>query len=313
MGAVGNFLAYIGSIERDPLAGLAVFEHNATVIEWSERFGLPLLPRHLHEIFIAFLVYALVYYLFGPIARRRSTWYAKLSPELQSGCAMHAMSEVNAMTLLVLNFPMLFTRLLPTLTSYTEYTLLVDSFCNGYFLFDLYITIVHLRAVGAAFLFHALTALFVFMQGYRPFLMKYCAPFAYFEVSTLFVNVYWFGVHVPGLLSDAQQTLNGALLIVAFFCCRIVPGPINGYRLFREALFTDIENVPYWVVVGVFGCYTLLTSLNFWWFALMIKAAVGKLGGGSMANVYEMSEEPVDLAAEATLHKPEPVRRRKRA
>ncbi|GMM49555.1 hypothetical protein DASB73_005130 [Starmerella bacillaris] len=300
-----SFVDYLGSIERDPLARFAIFSDNKTIVSVSAFLGLPLLPFHLHEILLAFLFYALIYYSFGPIAKRKSKWYGKLTKDLKSACATHAVSEANAITLLILNFPLFFSKSINTLTSSTPYGLFVDSFCVGYFLFDFYITSIHIKSIGAVFMFHAVTALFVYIQGYRPFLLNYCPQFSYFEVSTLFVNVYWFGIHIPGLLTDKQQTINGTLLIVAFLFCRIIPGPINGYKLFKEALFTELDNVPYWIVLGVFACYTLLTSLNFLWFYKMIQAAFKVLaGGGSVTdantNVYPelAEEEPVDMAAE---------------
>lgn len=268
-----HFCTYLASIEADPFADVWSLKDFPIVHTLGYWLGLPLLPAHAHEILFFAAVFSTIYVFAGILSPFITPRYAKLDAGTRAGFSNHVVSEVNAIALLVLSFPLFFSRGLTTLTSYTPYAGLVDSVCIGYFLWDVFVSVRHVKSIGWGFVLHALAALFTFAQGMRPFMYNYAAAFIWFEASTPFVNVHWYAMNVPGFVSNRLQFYNGAALIIVFFLCRIIPGPINGYFLFREALFSRPKELPIWLVVVELTCYLSLVSLNFYWFGLMLKVA----------------------------------------
>lgn len=266
-------LSWLGSIEADPLAAYAVFENSETVHKLAWLSGLPYLPKHLHEILFFAFFYFVAYALTGPVLSSTTCWYKPLSRDIKVGLGVHVASELNALLGMFLSFPLFFSSKLDSLVSYTPYAGFVAACLSGYFLFDTIMCIKDIEINGWGFAGHGIAALFTFVQGSRPFMHNYSAPFIWFEASTSFVNVHWLASKVPGLISKQTETINGALLIIVFALCRIIPGPINGFQLFRAALTTSLPGVPFWIVLTVLSCYSLLSLLNFWWFGKMLSVA----------------------------------------
>lgn len=298
-------MTWLDWFAKDPLASYAIFEHSPAVHHLGAQLGLPYLHLHLHEMLYGFVFYTAIYYLTGPVLRLTTKWYAKLTPSKRSGVATHVVSEVNAILMLVLAFPMFFlpelatpnqriaelAKLSPVLpqeaiqvsidsiVAYQPYGAFVVSIISGYFLFDVYVTMWWLKDNGLGFALHAVAALFTFMQGSRAYMLSFGAPFLWYEASTPFVNLHWLASNVPGLVSKKVETINGAILILVFFICRIVAGSLNGYQLFSYALRYPLPNVPSTIVYFSFFGYALLHSLNFFWFGKMVTVAYSVLFG----------------------------------
>lgn len=262
-----SFLA----VSEDPLANYHSLASNALVQKLASVTGLTVLPQHAHEIGFAFVFYCTVSALTPSIVQLVYPQYKNLSPKAQHGFDMHVVSQINAILVLMASFPLYWDPKLNTLTSYTPYAGFVASLNLGYFMWDVWVTSYYFKYEGLSYVAHAATAFYVFSQSLRPFMFNFAAPFIWFEASTPFVNINWFAVHVPGLISNKTKLINGFLLMIVFFLFRIVAGPINGYRLFTEAFSRTLPNVPNSTLYGVLLCYFTLVGLNFVWFSKMIK------------------------------------------
>lgn len=298
-------MTWLDWFAKDPLANYAIFEHSPAVHRLGAQLGLPYFHLHLHEILLGFVFYTSIYYLTGPVLRLTTQWYGKLNASKRSGVATHVVSEVNAILILALAFPMFFlpelampnqriaelAKLGPvsaeeavqvsidSIVAYQPYGAFVVALISGYFLFDVYVTMWWLKDNGLGFALHAVAALFTFLQGSRPYMLNFGAPFLWYEASTPFVNLNWLSSNVPGLISKKVETINGAILILVFAVCRIYFGTINGYQLFIYALQYPLPNVPSTIVYFSFVGYVVLHLLNFYWFGLMLSVAFNVLFG----------------------------------
>lgn len=237
--------------------------------------GLTKLPDHLHEVILFAVFYELLFCVSSLVSPHLVPEYRNLSPRTKYNFDMHVASHVNAILLCALSFPMLGgDPNLTTLTSYTPWAGLLCAAAVGYFIWDTWVSSKHSSLFGMGFVLHAVAALITFLQAFYPFMLNYAAPFVWFEASTPFVNIHWFATHVKGLVSERLYKINGLGLLTVFFLCRILSGPIYGFKMFREAFTTELPGVPTWAVIVVLTCYLSLVFLNFFWFSKMIRIAL---------------------------------------
>lgn len=260
-------------VTSSPLAFLPSLEEWGPVVRLSELTGLKALPPHASEIVFFAGFYTLIYLLTPAISTLFYDGYHKLNGKARHGFDTHVVSSVNALVMCGLSLPLYGDKSLDKLDSYTPYAGFVIASCVGYFLWDFIITLKYLKYNGLGFLFHALAALYVFCEGLRPFMLNVAAPFIWFEASTPFVNINWFGTYVPGLIGPKVRMVNGLLLLLVFFIFRIVSGPYHGYFFVRDIVFYLPPGIPYTTAVGVLSSYVVLVSLNFIWFQKMLKIA----------------------------------------
>lgn len=116
---------------------------------------------------------------------------------------------------------------------YTGACGLVQALAVGYFLYDLIVSIVHLRIFGVGLLFHAVSALWVFSLGFRPFLNFYGPVFILYELSSPFLNIHWF-LDKVNMTGGRAQWYNGMLLLFMFFSCRLVWGTWQSVVVYRD-------------------------------------------------------------------------------
>ncbi|KAJ1651036.1 hypothetical protein IWQ61_008306 [Dispira simplex] len=139
-----------------------------------------------------------------------------------------------------------------------------------YFLWDLAISLRHIRQTGPGFVLHALVACLVFLFSYRPFLNAYGPIFLMFELSTPFLNIHWF-MDKLGLTGSVFQMVNGVLLLGAFFLSRLVFGIYWAGYLYLD-VYHNWHRVPtYLTLMYVIGNVSL-NLLNMYWFTKMVTA-----------------------------------------
>lgn len=180
---------------------------------------------------------------------------------------------------------------------YTGASGLVQGFAGGYFLWDLFVTLANVNIFGAGMLAHAVSALFVFSLGFRPFLNFYGPTFILYELSSPFLNIHWFCDKL-NLTGSKIQLYNGIMLLFTFFSCRLVWGSYQSIRVFTDIFhamqhggsvtnsratpntgeaksevmrFADNRVVPVWLAFSYLGANIVLNSLNWFWFAKMIE------------------------------------------
>ncbi len=67
----------------------------------------------------------------------------------------------------------------------------------------------------------------------RPFVNYYAPVFVLYELSTPFLNVHWFCDKL-NMTGGKLQWCNGILLLLTFFCSRLVWGTYQSMRVFRD-------------------------------------------------------------------------------
>jgi TLC domain len=133
----------------------------------------------------------------------------------------------------------------------------------------------------------------------RPFANYYGINFVLYELSTPFLNIHWF-MDKLDMTGSRAQLVNGILLLATFAGCRLVWGVYQSALIYNDvwqawhattpfanrcsAFFRTtglgaLVNVPLacrvlptWLGVVYVGANTVLTLLNFYWYAKMVAA-----------------------------------------
>lgn len=138
------------------------------------------LPLHIHEVLGSFLGYTFINLYLAPVV---SSWlfpekYNKLSAEKKINWDVHVVSLVQSVTVCGLALWVMYVdEERSNMTSqervfgYTGAAGMVQGMAAGYFLWDLMITIRHLKLFGPGMLAHAVSALVVFSFGFVSFFL----------------------------------------------------------------------------------------------------------------------------------------------
>ncbi|KAJ1927538.1 hypothetical protein IWQ60_002842 [Tieghemiomyces parasiticus] len=121
---------------------------------------------------------------------------------------------------------------------------------GGYFVWDVYINARYIKIWGPPFLMHGCVGLFFCVMVFRPIMNPYGPYLVLNELSTPFLNMHWFMDKV-GMAGSNLQLINGVLLLVTFFFCRLSYGMYWYIRLYAISLM-------------------VLNCLNIIWFYKMI-------------------------------------------
>lgn len=273
---------------EDPLAWIKVpgLEEAVTPL-LSDYLGYHKLPVHLEELLLSAAFYQAVYYVSAFVSPKVCKGYNALSKRTQVNFDIHVVSQVQAILILVLSFPLFFDKTLDAdhIYGYTPYSGLVAALATGYFFWDIYICIKYFKMFGLGFAIHGIGAGFVFLQTLRPTSNNYLPHFLLFEISTPFLNVNWFASHLPeGTIPFSVQKINGVFLLASFFFARIVWGFLQAGRVFNDMFLGGQDYVrlhPLWVDIGSLSSNMALNFLNVYWFYKMLRLAKRALASGS--------------------------------
>ncbi|KAF6809875.1 TLC domain-containing protein C17A2.02c [Colletotrichum plurivorum] len=311
----------------------------------AESLSLTSLPFHVHEVLAASVLYSVIYYPISPMIsrlivgrkyldlprRRRINWDAHVVSLVQSTLinalavwAMFADTERNEMDWQA------------RIWGYTGAAGMIQALAAGYFLWDLVVTSCNMDVFGIGTLAHAISALFVYSLGFRPFLNYYGCTFILWELSTPFLNIHWFFDKL-GMTGSRAQLYNGLLLLFTFFSCRLIYGTYQSVKVFTDIYAAinvhpvlpaprDIDDdmrvltgvmrfatprstVPTWLAVTYLVSNITLNGLNFYWFIMMIRAVRKRFQPAKTAEKTRPSESTTKTATSRSEHTP--VRRRK--
>ncbi|KAL1971247.1 hypothetical protein VTN77DRAFT_199 [Rasamsonia byssochlamydoides] len=202
------------------------------VTPWAVYFNLHSLPNHIHEILFAFAFYQFVHSYLSPrlSAALFPQFYPRFPRRTQLNWDVHVVSFLQSTLInLVALWVMFADRERKDMTAeervygYTGACGLVQALATGYFLYDLIVSTVYVKMFGVGMLFHAISALWVFAQGFRPFVNFYAPTFILYELSSPFLNIHWF-LDKVNMTGSKAQWYNGITLLVVFFFCRLVWG-----------------------------------------------------------------------------------------
>ncbi|KAF2749776.1 DUF887-domain-containing protein [Sporormia fimetaria CBS 119925] len=273
----------------------------------ASKLSLQALHLHIHEVIFAFLLYHVTNRYISPWLGRTffPRVYASFNPRTRLNWDVHVVSFVQSTLINILALWVILSdderatmSWQEKIWGYTGGSGLIQGFAMGYFVWDLWITVMNLKVFGIGMLAHAVSALFVFSLGFRPFVTHYAPIFILYELSSPFLNIHWFCDKL-NMTGSKLQLYNGILLLLTFFSARLVFGTYQSIRVFTDiytALTSDgfayeldgkhatgahdadimqfamhERHVPLWLA----GCYLAsnltLNGLNWFWFGKMIE------------------------------------------
>ncbi|KAF4777794.1 TLC domain-containing protein [Colletotrichum scovillei] len=276
---------------------------------FADYFSLPTLPIHIHEVLASALLYSVIYYPVSPLLSRLIVGrkYLDLPRKRRINWDAHVVSLVQSLLINGLALWVMFVDeerstmdWQARMWGYTGAAGMIQGLAAGYFLWDLVVTSLNMDVFGLGTLAHAVSALFVFSLGFRPFLNYYGCIFILWELSTPFLNIHWFFDKL-GMTGSRAQLYNGLMLLFTFFSCRLVYGTYQSVKVFSDIyaainahpvlpkeispetgavlaptgvmrFATASSTVPTWLAVTYLMSNMTLNSLNFYWFIMMIRA-----------------------------------------
>ncbi|KAF1946068.1 DUF887-domain-containing protein [Clathrospora elynae] len=271
------------------------------------------LPLHVHEVIVAFTFYSVTKRYISPAVSRFlfPRIYPAFNARTKLGWDVHFVSFVQSTLVCSLalwvkwkDSELSQMDTMERVHGYTGASGLVQAFAGGYFLWDLAVTARNVRVFGVGMLFHAICALCVFSLGFRPFINYYACTFILYELSSPFLNIHWFCDKL-NMTGSTIQLVNGIVLLVTFFSCRIVWGSYQTVRVFSDIYnaytagtvtlsdpafgklknstivgnaafkhdvlqFAEGQTIPLWLVAAYLTSNLVLSSLNWLWFGKMI-------------------------------------------
>ncbi|KAF2157195.1 DUF887-domain-containing protein [Myriangium duriaei CBS 260.36] len=299
---------------RDPFPFASPqFLQDATT-PFARATGLTTLPLHIHEVIFSILLYTFIGVSVSPWLSRllcpRS--YPRLDRRTKINWDVHVVSLFQSVFICGLALFSIFGD--PErktwgweerLWAYTGFDGFMTSMACGYFIWDLFVTAYYINIFGWGMLAHAVAATAVFSLGFRPFVNYYAAVFLLYELSSPFNNFHWFldKLHLTG---SFYQWINGIVLILTFFFCRLVWGNINSVVVFYDMYnalrsgrvttdlslypdpvaqrlsgvladekdvyrFTAGRPLPLWLATSYLTANVVLNSLNIYWMGKMIE------------------------------------------
>ncbi|PVV04869.1 hypothetical protein BB560_000617 [Smittium megazygosporum] len=260
--------------------------------------GYPLLAYHWPTIlfwalFFEFVVYAGIYTLkiFSPKK------YGSMGYIETMGWTTHLASQMHASVAVYLSLYFLFgnREQIDKYTGFDERVTILTNFSGGlslilgipsrYFVWDLFISIVHIKHIGIGFVMHALIALNSTLFTYKPALQYFQPAIMMFELSTLFLNNVWFCDQF-GYSGSSFQILNGVLLAITFFFARVVLGTVTFIEL-DKGLIGRVDILGKFVVYSTLIGSVILWTLNAFWMYKIVITFIEKLKSSSSDNLKE--------------------------
>ncbi|RMZ76458.1 hypothetical protein DV737_g4807, partial [Chaetothyriales sp. CBS 132003] len=225
----------------DPFPPAPAWLSNA-VRPYAEAVDLYTLPDHFHEVLFAYLFYQMTEAFVSPWLSTRlfPNIYPKLSLRTRINWDVHVVSLlqsclINAMTLWLMFADKeragMKQSAVERVYGYTGACGMIQALACGYFIWDLIVSTRYIKIFGIGIWFHAVSALFVFSFGFRPFVNFYAPVFILYELSTPFLNIHWFCDKL-NLTGGKLQWYNGITLLVTFFCSRLLWGTFQSYSVF---------------------------------------------------------------------------------
>ncbi|PLN81335.1 DUF887-domain-containing protein [Aspergillus taichungensis] len=209
---------------------------------WAQRVNLPGLSDHFHEVIIFFLGYQFIHSVLSPLLSPIlfPRHYPHLNKRTKLNWDVHVVSLIQSVSICALALWVMFTdkerqsmNAGERVYGYTGGCALVGSMAMGYFVYDLIVSTMHLRMFGIGMLFHAISALWVFSFGFRPFVNYYCPIFILYELSSPFLNIHWF-LDKLNMTGSNLQWYNGMALLSTFFSCRLIWGTWQSALVYKD-------------------------------------------------------------------------------
>jgi len=208
----------------------------------ADRLSFPTLPLHIHEVVGSFLGYTFINVVVAPWISTKlfPIRYPKLSKERKINWDVHVVSLIQSTFITFLALWVMYVDeerkamdWQQRVWGYTGAAGMIQGMAAGYFLWDLMVTVQHVKVFGLGMLAHAISALLVFSFGFRPFVNFYSCTFILYELSSPFLNFHWFFDKLD-MTGSKAQLYNGLLLLATFFGCRLCWGTYQSVRVYQD-------------------------------------------------------------------------------
>ncbi|KAL8994712.1 MAG: hypothetical protein Q9188_006990 [Gyalolechia gomerana] len=213
-----------------------------TITPFAECFSLSTLPIHIHELLFVALSYHFICAYVSPVLSCRlfPTIYPHLSHRTRLNWDVHVVSLAQSIFVCAAALWVMYADeerkamdWKERVWGYTGGGGMIQAFAAGYFLWDLQICLRYMSVFGVGLLMHAVAALVVFSFGFRPFVNFYGPTFILYELSSPFLNFHWFFDKLQ-MTGSRAQWYNGILLLLSFFCCRLLWGTYQSIRVYQD-------------------------------------------------------------------------------
>ncbi|KAG7092660.1 hypothetical protein E1B28_008997 [Marasmius oreades] len=222
--------------------------------------NLEKLPPHLPTLINWFIIFTFVQLVVSPILSSLvSTTYSTITRKQK--WHMHVVSQLHAFTVVLLAMRYLSVEDLQKdkLYGWDDRVGTLQAIAVAFFLWDTLNELILADELG--FVLHGLACLLIYTFAFSPYLCYFATRSLLWETSTIFLNIHWF-LDKTKQTGSAFQLVNGILLIITFFCARIVYGLWTSYEFWRVIMGAELPFAFY--LVFCTG-NILLTGLNLVW------------------------------------------------
>jgi hypothetical protein len=161
----------------------------------------------------------------------------------------------------------------------SNYAILVNDILIGYSLYDMIICILRYETSGIWFFIHAFNILIsTFCIRKFNIFYFYSSVYALYEISTPFLHIRWTLIKMKVTNKSLKNTID-VILIISYFCCRIVWGQLIGnylctYDLYNNFILNTESDIivpskplSWFIILNV----QILNILSIYWFSLMFR------------------------------------------
>lgn len=150
----------------------------------------------------------------------------------------------------------------------------------GYFMWDIIYSVYYVKQGGIGFAIHGVCAFLIYIFTFRYHVLgHYAILFLNYEISTIFLNIYWI-LDKLNKTGSILQLVNAFLLLVAFFTVRIAFGTVSIFRLLYDLFFRS-KICPIYLSLYFTINIIIMQCLNYVWFYKMIKSVLKHFPGTS--------------------------------
>mmetsp|Transcript_25386 Transcript_25386/g.63681 ORF Transcript_25386/g.63681 Transcript_25386/m.63681 type:complete len:276 (-) Transcript_25386:37-864(-) len=144
----------------------------------------------------------------------------------------------------------------------------------GYFIWDSVFSVIHVKDSGAAFVFHGVACMIVYIFTLTPFMQFYAVVCLQYEWSTIFLNIGWLLQKLtPPAALGGLKMVNGLCLLAMFAIFRVALNSVVMVVVFYDFFhrFTDLGGWPFVpMFLYVLSAGVLLYLLNLYWFTRLL-------------------------------------------
>lgn len=160
----------------------------------------------------------------------------------------------------------------------TAWSRFVIHMATGYFVYDSFVVLAHIKLDGMQYLAHGVLCLITYGLAAMFDCYNYYGPtFLIFEFTTVFVNFRWCLVQL-GMRENPVYWWNGLFLMLSWFGVRIVFGLTMSWFFWRDTL-NNSSLIPVPIMLWYTFSNVCLNGLNILWFAKIMKGILFHVSG----------------------------------